>query len=156
MDITVPSNYHPHVDTAEVIAQQLKAIGVTVNIKSVDWETCLNNVYLGREYQSTVIGVDASMMTARAMLERFTSDSGSNFTNFNDPEYDSTFKEAVACTDDAKQVELYGKLQTILTQNAANLYIQDMCDLVAMGNGLQGYEFYPIYVMDLSKVYFTK
>lgn len=156
MDITVPSNYQPHVDTAEVIAQQLKAIGVTVNIKSVDWETWLNNVYLGREYQSTVIGVDASMMTARAMLERFTSDSGSNFTNFNDPEYDSTFKEAVACTDDAKQVELYGKLQTILTQNAANLYIQDMCDLVAMGNGLQGYEFYPIYVMDLSKVYFTK
>ena len=156
MDITVPSNYQPHVDTAEVIAQQLKAIGVTVNIKSVDWETWLNDVYLGRDYQSTVIGVDASMMTARAMLERFTSDSGSNFTNFSDPEYDSIFKEAVACTDDAQQVELYGELQTILTKDAANLYIQDMCDLVAMGNGLQGYEFYPIYVMDLSKVYFTK
>ena len=156
MDITVPSNYQPHVDTAEVIAQQLKAVGVSVNIKSVDWETWLNNVYLGRDYQSTVIGVDASMMTARAMLERFTSDSGSNFTNFSDPEYDSTFKEAIACTDDAQQVELYGKLQTILAQDAANLYIQDMCDLVAMGNGLQGYEFYPIYVMDLSKVYFTK
>ena len=156
MDITVPSNYQPHVDTAEVIAQQLKAIGVTVNIKSVDWETWLNDVYLGRDYQSTVIGVDASMMTARAMLERFTSDSGSNFTNFSDPEYDSIFKEAVACTDDAQQVELYGELQTILTKDAANLYIQDMCDLVAMGNGLQGYEFYPIYVMDLSKVYFTE
>lgn len=156
MDITVPSNYQPHVDTAEVIAQQFKAIGVTVNIKSVDWETWLNDVYLGRNYQSTVIGVDASMMTARAMLERFTSDSGSNFTNFSDPEYDSIFKEAIACTDDALQVELYGELQTILTKDAANLYIQDMCDLVAMGNGLQGYEFYPIYVMDLSKVYFTK
>lgn len=156
LDITVPSNYQPHVDTATVIADQLKKIGVNVNIKSVDWETWLNKVYLGRDYQSTVIGVDASMMTARAMLERFNSDSGSNFTNFSDPEYDKTFKEAVACTDDAQQVELYGKLQTILTKNAANLYIQDMCDLVAMGNGLQGYEFYPIYVMDLSKVYFTK
>ncbi len=156
MDITVPSNYQPHVDTATVIAEQLKKIGVNVNIKSVDWETWLNKVYLGREYQSTVIGVDASMMTARAMLERFASDSSSNFIKFSSPEYDKTFKEAIACTDDAKQVELYGKLQTILTQDAANLYIQDMCDLVAMGNGLQGYEFYPIYVMDLSKVYFTK
>ena len=156
LEITVPSNYQPHVDTATVIADQLKKIGVNVNIKSVDWETWLNKVYLGRDYQSTVIGVDASMMTARAMLERFNSDSGSNFTNFSDPEYDKTFKEAVACTDDAQQVELYGKLQTILTKNAANLYIQDMCDLVAMGNGLRGYEFYPIYVMDMSKVYFTK
>jgi len=156
MDITVPSNYQPHVDTATVIADQLKKIGVNVNIKSVDWETWLNKVYLGRDYQSTVIGVDASMMTARAMLERFTSDSSSNFTNFSNSEYDKAFKEAIASTDDAKQVELYGKLQTILTQDAANLYIQDMCDLVAMGNDLQGYEFYPIYVMDLSKVYFTK
>lgn len=156
MTITVPSNYQPHVDTAEVIAEQLKAIGVTVNIDLVDWGTWLSKVYQGRDYQSTVIGVDASMMTARAMLERFSSDSGSNFTNFSDPEYDRIFKEAIACTDDAKQVELYGQLQTILTKDAANLYIQDMCDLVAMGNGLQGYEFYPIYVMDLSKVYFTK
>lgn len=156
MTITVPSNYQPHVDTAEVIAQQLKAIGVTVNIELVDWGTWLSKVYQGRDYQATVIGVDASMMTARAMLERFASDSGSNFTNFSDPEYDKVFKDAVASTDDAKQTELYGQLQTILTKDAANLYIQDMCDLVAMGNGLQGYEFYPLYVMDLSKVYFTK
>ena len=156
MKITVPSNYQPHVDTAQVIAEQLKAVGVTVNIELVDWGTWLSKVYQGRDYQSTVIGVDASMMTARAMLERFSSDSGSNFTNFSDPEYDKVFAEATACTDDAKQVELYKQLQTILTQDAANLYIQDMCDLVAMGNGLQGYEFYPIYVMDLSKVYFTK
>jgi len=156
MTITVPSNYQPHVDTAQVIAEQLKLIGVTANIELVDWETWLSRVYLGRDYQSTVIGVDASMMTARAMLERFTSDSGSNFTNFSNPEYDSVFKEAIDCTDDAKQVELYGKLQTILTEDAANLYIQDMCDLVAMGNGVNGYEFYPIYVMDMSKVYFTK
>jgi len=156
MTITVPSNYQPHVDTAQIVAEQLKAIGVTVNIELVDWGTWLSKVYQGRDYQSTIIGVDASMMTARAMLERFTSDSGSNFTNFSDPEYDKIFKEAIACTDDAQQVELYGELQTLLTKDAGNLYIQDLCDLVAMGNGLQGYEFYPIYVMDLSKVYFTK
>ena len=156
LSITVPSNYQPHVDTAEIVAEQLKAIGVTVSIDPVDWGTWLSKVYQGRDYQSTIIGVDASMMTARAMLERFSSDSASNFTNFSDAEYDRVYKEALACTDDSQQVELYVQLQTILTQDAANLYIQDMCDLVAMGNGLQGYEFYPIYVMDLSKVYFTK
>lgn len=156
MTITVPSNYKPHVETAEVVAQQMKAIGVTVDIQTVDWETWLSEVYQGRNYQSTIIGVDASTMTASAMLRRFTSDSGSNFVNFSDSEYDKIFKEAIACTDDAKQIELYGKLQTILTKNAANLYIQDLCDLVAMGNGVKGYEFYPLYVMDMSKVYFTK
>ena len=156
MTITVPSNYQQHVDTAQIVAEQLKLIGVNVNIEQVDWGTWLSRVYQGRDYQSTIIGVDASNMTARAMLERFNSDSASNFTNFSDPEYDSTFKEAIAATDDAKQVELYGKLQEILTKDAANLYIQDICDMVAMGNGVRGYEFYPLYVMDMSKVYISK
>ena len=156
MTITAPSNYQPHVDTASVVAEQLKAVGVTVNVELVDWGTWISRVYQGRDFQSTVIGLDASVMTARAMLARFASDSGSNFINFSDDEYDSTFKQAVAATDDAEQVELYGRLQTILTEQAAGLYIQDMCDLVVMGNGLRGYEFYPIYVMDLAKVYFTK
>lgn len=156
MDITVPSNYQPHVDTASIIAEQLKQIGVTVNIKNVDWSTWLKDVYQGRHYQSTVIGVDASSLTARAMLERFVSDSKSNFTNFSDPEYDKIYAEAAASTDDAKQVELYKQLEEILAKDAANVYIQDMCDFVAMGKGIQGYEFYPLYVMDMSKVYFTK
>jgi len=156
LKITVPSNYQQHVDTAQIVAEQLKLIGVNVNIEQVDWGTWLSRVYQGRDYQSTIIGVDASNMTARAMLERFNSSSASNFTNFSDPEYDSTFKEAISSTDDSKQVELYGKLQEILTKDAANLYIQDICDMVAMGKGVHGYEFYPLYVMDMSKVYISK
>ena len=154
-DCNVPSNYQPHIDTAEVIAQQLKAIGVTMNVKLVDWESWLSETYTGRSFQSTVVGVDAKNMTARAMLERFTSTAGDNFVNFSNAEYDETFKKAISSTDHAEQTELYKRLETILAEDAANLYIQDLCDLVAMKNGVAGYEFYPIYVMDMSKVYFT-
>ena len=38
----------------------------------------------------------------------------------------------------------------------ANLYIQDLADLVAMRQNLAGLEFYPIYVLDLSTVHFVK
>ena len=154
-DCNVPSNYQPHIDTAEVVAQQLKAIGVTMNVKLVDWESWVSDTYTGRNFQSTVVGVDAKNMTARAMLERFTSTAGDNFINFSSTEYDETFKKAVSSTDDAEQTELYKRLETILAEDAANLYIQDLCDLVAMKKGMGGYEFYPIYVMDMSKVYFT-
>lgn len=154
-DCNVPSNYQPHIDTAEVIAQQLKAVGVTMNVKLVDWESWVSDTYVGRNFQSTVVGVDAKNLTARAMLERFTSDAGDNFINFSNAEYDETFKKAISSTDDAEQTELYKRLETILAEDAANLYIQDLCDLVAMGANVSGYEFYPIYVMDMSKVYFT-
>jgi peptide/nickel transport system substrate-binding protein len=89
------------------------------------------------------------------MLERFTSDYPENFINFSDSEYDTVFKQAIASTDDAEQTALYGRLQEILTEQAANLYIQDLADLVAMQANVGGYEFYPLYVMDMSKVYFT-
>ena len=37
-----------------------------------------------------------------------------------------------------------------LTANAANVYIQDLADLVAVRKGLTGLNFYPIYVLDVS------
>ena len=73
MTITVPSNYQPHMDTAQVLVEQLKAIGVNATIQPVEWASWLSDVYTGRRYQATVVGVDASNMTARALLERFTS-----------------------------------------------------------------------------------
>ena len=39
-----------------------------------------------------------------------------------------------------------------LTRNAANVYIQDLADLVAVRKGVEGLNFYPIYVLDLSTV----
>ena len=156
MEITVPSNYKPHMDTAEIVAEQLKAVGIRVSVVPIDWESWLSDVYGGRDFQSTIVGFDASVLTAGAMLERFVSDHPENMINFNNSEYDEVYAQILACTDDAEQVKLYGRLQEILTEDAANLYIQDMCDFVAMAKNVGGYEFYPLYVMDMSKVYFTE
>ena len=52
--------------------------------------------------------------------------------------------------DDAEQVALYKQMERNLAEHAANVYIQAPSDLVAVRNGLEGLQFYPIYVMDLS------
>lgn len=83
MTISVPNNYQPHMDTAEVVAEQLREAGINVTIQPVEWSTWLDTIYNGRQFQATVVGVDAANMTARAMLERFTSDYGKNFINYN-------------------------------------------------------------------------
>ena len=154
MTITVPSNYQPHMDTAEVVVEQLKAIGVNAVIQPVEWETWVSEAYVGRNFQATLVGVDASTMTARALLERFTSTYSKNFINYNNAEYDALFAQAQACYDDAEQTALYKAMERNLTENAANVYIQDLADLVAVRKGLTGLEFYPIYVLDLSTVHY--
>ncbi len=151
----VPSNYQQHVDTAQVVAEQLKQIGVTANIELIEWETWLSDVYQGRDFEATLVGVDASTLTAGAMLSRFRSDAHNNFVNFSSEEYDAAYAEALAAEavmDDDKATEAYKKCETILAETAANVYIQDMCELVAVRKGYTGYTFYPLYIQDFSKL----
>ncbi len=155
MTITVPSNYQPHVDTAQVIVEQLKKVGVTATILPVEWNSWLSDVYGKSEFQSTITGLTSDNMTARKLLERFNTKAGNNFTKYNNSDYDELYAQAVSCTDDARQVELYQQMERNLTENAANVYIQDMADLVALRAGLEGLTFYPLYAVDLSTLYWS-
>ncbi len=150
--IIAPSNYPQHVDTAVIIADQLGEAGVRVEIEQVEWNTWLSSVYSDRQFEATVVGVDASNLTATAMLSRFCSDADNNFVNYNNADYDAAYNKAITETDDVAQTELYKECLTILSEDAANVYVQDLAEMVAIRNGYSGYEFYPLYVQDISKI----
>lgn len=154
--ITVPSNYQQHIDTAQVLVEQFKAIGVNAGIELIEWDSWLSDVYAGRNYQSTVVGVDASSLTARALLERFGSKAPNNFINFNSPAYDTALGHAIASTEDAEKTKYYKECEKILSEEAANVYIQDLPEFVALNKKYGGYEFYPLYVQDFSKLYIVE
>ena len=152
MTITVPSNYQPHINTAEVLVQQLKSAGINASINLVEWNTWLNDTYIGRNFESTVIGVDASYMTARALLERFYSKADNNFINFSSAEYDDLYEKVIVSIDDNEKTEMYKRMEEILSEDAANVYLQDMAEFVAINKKYTGYKFYPLYVLDMSKI----
>ena len=152
--ITVPSNYQPHVDTATVLVEQLAAVGVQAEIQLVDWNTWVNDVYGGRNFQSTVVGFDSSTLNASGMLARWVSDNDKNMINYNNPDYDAAYAAAQSTVDDEEQTAYYKECLQILSDTAANVYLQDLADFVAMHPDLKGYEFYPLYVIDMSKLYF--
>lgn len=154
--IKVPSNYTPHVKTAEVIVEQLAEVGIKAKIQQVDWSTWLNDVYTKRNYEATVVGFDATTLTAAAMLQRYTSNSDKNMFNYSNKEYDKVYAKAVAATNDAGATKLYKQCEKILTETAANVYIQDLAEFVAISKNLTGYQFYPMYVMDMSTIHYVK
>ena len=174
LTITVPNNYQQHIDTAQVLVEQLKAIGVTAKIQQVEWDSWLSvqAVKNGEvdfavistpeaensdmKIQSTVVGVDAAYLSGRALLERFTSTSSKNFINYSNEEYDKLYQQVKTSTDEEEQVELYKKMETLLCDDAANLYIEDMACEVALRSDFAGYQFYPLYVQDMAKIYKVK
>ena len=154
--ITVPSNYQQHIDTAQVLVEQLKNIGVTAEIELVEWETWVSEAYTNRNFEATVVGVDASNLTASALLARFVSDAPDNFINFSNADYDAAYARAEAAVDDAEKTEAFKECERLLAEHAANVYIQDLPCLVALNKKYAGYEFYPLYVQDISKLYLVE
>ena len=155
MTISVPNNYQQHIDTAQVLVEQLKQIGVNAEIQLIEWDSWLSDVYADRNFQSTVVGIDAAYLSGRALLERFASDAEKNFINYSNPQYDSLYEQVKKSTDDSEQIDLYKQMETLLAEDAANVYIQDMAAEVVLRKGYGGYVFYPLYVQDMAKIYKT-
>ncbi|NLL93038.1 MAG: ABC transporter substrate-binding protein [Clostridiales bacterium] len=153
--VKVPSNYQVHMDTAMVIKEQLKAIGVTMNIEGIEWATWLSDIYQGRNYEATIIGFDANM-APKDMMRRYVSDNSKNMTNYNNSQYDQLYEMAIATVDDEKKIEYYHEMQEIIAEDAGSIFIADPAMLVAVSKDLEGYTFYPIYVQDMSKVRYVE
>lgn len=155
MTISVPANYQQHVDTGLVLSQQLAAVGIDAQVQEISWESWVQDVYKGRDFQATVSGIAASDMTAREMLERYTSGHSKNFINFSDGEFDDVVARAAVTMDPEQQVALYQRAQEILSEQAASLWLQDLCDLTVLKPGLEGMTFYATYVLDMSTIHFS-
>lgn len=149
--VTVPSSYIIHVNTAILIAEQLKTIGIDLEIVQVDWSTWYSDVYENRNYDSTVIALTPELHPA-SVMQYYRSDYPGNFINYSNTDYDKTYEAAIQETDRDAQIELYHKLQAYLTEDFASVFIQDPTNKVAVRSDLEGYYVYPIYVQDLSTV----
>ncbi|MBQ8280302.1 MAG: ABC transporter substrate-binding protein [Roseburia sp.] len=153
LEITVPSNYDVHVETTEVIAEQLGQAGINVTINAVEWGVWLDETYNGRQYEATVCGI-TSDITPGYLLNRFVSDSSKNFINYNSALYDETYAKVVSAKTLEERAGYYKELQQILCEDAATAFIEVPPITIAINPELGGYKMYPIYVQDMSTVYY--
>ena len=155
LEIAIPSNYEFHMQTGEVVVEQLKAVGINAAIKAVEWGTWLDEVYNGRQYAATISGITCDM-TPGYLLNRFQTTSKKNFINFASEEYDALYVKAQETLDLAEKAEYYKQLQKILCDEAGSAFLQVPANMTAISKELLGYKFYPVYVQDMSTVYFRK
>ena len=153
-EIVVPSNYTMHVDTAQVIVSQLAGIGVDARIRLVDWATWISDVYIGRDFQSTIISVDGRTASPRSFLERYRSGDEGNFLNFSNADFDRVFAMTFTEPDEAARIELYMEAQRIIASDPASVYIQDILGfLVFRAGAFGGILGYPLAATDFASMY---
>ena len=152
LEITVPSSYSQHVDSAQIIADELSQVGINVTLNQVEWSTWLQDVYKGGNFQATVIGFDGTLAPSD-WLKKYVTDDAKNFMHYSNTEYDDVFNTACTTVDDDVKVENYKKAQMILAEDAAAVYIEDPANLVAVSKKFGGYTFYPTAAEDMSLLY---
>ena len=153
--VKVPSNYTYHVQTAEVLANQLKKVGITMKIELIEWASWLSDVYKGHDCDATIIGLD-SQLAPSDILKYYVGGSTKNFINYTSDDFDRFYKEAQATVDTNAKVDLYHQLQACLANDAASVFLQSPSLMVAVNKKLAGYTFYPVYVQDMASVYYKE
>ncbi len=153
--LKVPNSSKIYLDTAQSIKEQLKEVGITVDLEIIEWATWLSDVYTNRKYEASLAGL-AGKMEPDAILRRYTSTYAKNFTNFNNARYDALIEEAKRTSNEAKQVENYKEAQKILAEEQAAIFLMDPNTIIATEKGLEGFEFYPLPYFNFAKLYFKK
>ena len=153
--ITIPSNYDFHKSTGEVIVSQLAKVGIKAEIKLVEWASWVSDTYQGKQFETTVIGLD-SQLAPSDIFRFYPVDSKKNFINYNNPEFDRLFALAKQATDENEKADYYKQCERIITDDAASAYIQSPAQLIAISPKLGGYTFYPVFVQDMSSIYFKQ
>lgn len=154
LEITVPSAYSQHVDTAQIIVEELKQVGINASINQVEWSTWLSDVYKGGKFEATIVGFDGTL-APNDWLRKYVTGDSKNFMHYSNAKYDETFQKAYTAVDEAEKAAFYKEAQMILAEDAASVYIQDPANFVAVNKEFAGYTFYPTAGDDMSVVYQT-
>lgn len=150
--ITVSSHNGIYSNIAQIVVENLKAIGIDVEIEVVEWGIWLERVYFGRDYEMTTIDLTGRPSAYEVLNDYVSTNDAENFFLFKNEEFDQVMKDVLHEIDPAKQVEYYHKAQAILAEQAAAVYIADYQIIWGSDKAVSGLKSYPFWFHDMSEV----
>ena len=156
--LTYTANNVQQETQAMVIQQNLKAIGVNVELVAMDSTALYDKLEKGTDEFEMFLGGYIMGIDPNNYATLFTTGSASNYSHMSDTDLDELFRQGSVETDDAKRAEIYKKAQQKLADDAIFYPIVTNSRLLAVTNDVGGVEdarLVPIYTFeDMSKLFF--
>ncbi|HET9659496.1 MAG TPA: ABC transporter substrate-binding protein [Thermomicrobiales bacterium] len=130
-------------NTAVVVQEQLKQIGIEAELNLLDTGSMGQVVYIDKDFDLAVTGDSGFVDPNGLVYNNFASASDANFVQYNNPDVDKLISDGIATTDQAARTEIYQQLAEILLQDLpwVCLYIGQQYE--AMKDYVMGYEHIP-------------
>lgn len=142
-------------DMALFIKEDLSKIGVTVNVNPIPWGQYLPEVYKQHKYEAALLRV-AGYPDPHRILQRYKTGYSSNMGEYSNPEVDKLLAQANHTYNQEDKIKIYKKIQDILNEDIAAVYLLDQGVSVALSPRFTGYKTYPYAYIDISSIKLKK
>ncbi|MEV0905472.1 ABC transporter substrate-binding protein [Streptomyces hokutonensis] len=136
-------------DLAAVIQQELKAIGVTVTIKTADYASVEPDLLSG-DFQAALLSRNhlGDMPDPLGFLTAdYTCKGGYNLSHFCDKTFDALIEKAASTKDATSRYADYAEAATELQSRAVDIFLTHETESVAVASGVKGYAVHPYYTL---------
>lgn len=128
---TVANEFPIERRTAEIYAAQLAQIGVTAEIELVPFNTWIQKVFLGKDYDMTIIGHAEGYD-----LDRYARDG--YYFNWDNKEYKALYEKALVTVNDAERTRIYYQMQDLLVRQAPGIWAFSAANITASRANVYG------------------
>ena len=130
-------------NTAVVVQEQLKQIGINAEMNLLDTGSMGQTVYIDKDFDMAVTGDSGFVDPNGLVYGNFTTGEGGNFVSYSNPQVDELISQGIASTDQAARTEIYQQISEILMEELpwVCLYIGQQYE--AMKTFVMGYEHIP-------------
>jgi peptide/nickel transport system substrate-binding protein len=139
LDMLVTSEYPETVTAAQVIADNLKPLGITVNIRTVDFATWLDEQNTGN-FDMLMMGWLGNIDPDDFYYAQHHTDGSSNAQKFSDPDVDRLLDAGRVETNRQSRQADYAKAATTIADRVSYLYLYNPSVIQAWTTNLSGYE----------------
>jgi peptide/nickel transport system substrate-binding protein len=139
MDLMVSTDYPETVTAAQVIADNLAAIGIDVSIRTLDMATWLDNQDQG-EFDALIMGWLGNLDPDDYYYAQHHSEGPSNAQGYANPDVDELLDAGRQELDEDRRRELYAEAATLIADDVSYLYLYNPSVIQAHAQRLTGYE----------------
>ncbi|GAB3042539.1 ABC transporter substrate-binding protein [Sediminivirga luteola] len=139
MDLMVSTDYPETVTAAQVIADNLAAIGIDVSIRTLDMATWLDDQDQG-EFDALIMGWLGNLDPDDYYYAQHHSEGPSNAQGYANPDVDELLDAGRQELDEDRRRELYAEAATLIADDVSYLYLYNPSVIQAHAQRLTGYE----------------
>ena len=139
MDMLVTTEYPETVTAAQIIADHLAPLGITVNIRTVDFATWLDEQNKGH-FDMLMMGWLGNIDPDDFYYAQHHTGGSSNAQKFSDPEVDRLLDAGRIEIDRNARADDYAKAATIIADQVSYIYLYNPSVIQAWTTRLSGYE----------------